>query len=176
MATTAVVGSGVASRKARKGSTKKVRVKAFGDYLKGCRERSRKRPPSVAAVATVLQDQGIPINHATIRGYEYGWADRPDPVVLVGLARLYKIDVQSLVAVLAENRRDRNLSEIDVERILRSVTKTSHAEAEAATRLAELREKLYDVGKDLLDLAGEQAPATSQGKSRSSENDRKSRG
>lgn len=162
-------------RKRHENKRKEVRVPAFGAFLKTCRLRSRKRPPSVEAVAGALRDLAIRVNHATLRGYEYGWVDSPDPVVLVGLAKIYKVDHKCLVAVLAANRNQRDLSELDVERILRTVKQDTHAEAEATTRLAEIRERLADIGGEILKLVGEQAPATRLAEFERAENDRESR-
>lgn len=172
MATTTGLRSGVAVHK----TTKVVKVRAFGRYLKKCRLQARKRVPSVEAVAKTLREQGIDVNHATIRGYEYGWADRPDPSVLGGLARLYKIDVRSLIEVLTANRRNRNLSEIDVASVLRTVKQTSHAEAEASTRLAEIRDRIVGLSAELLELAGEQTPTPRQHPAERTHGDRKDRG
>lgn len=164
--------SGVAAHK----TTKKIKVRAFGRYLKACRLHARKRVPSVEAVAKTLREQGIDVNHTTIRGYEYGWADRPDPIVLGGLARFYKIDVRSLIEVLAANRRNRNLSEIDVASLLRSVQQASHAEAEASTRLAEIRDRIVGLSAELLELAGEQTPTPRARPAERTQGDRKDRG
>lgn len=140
-------------RKARTG--KQIRVPAFGRYLQACRRRSRKKPPSVQAVATQLRDRGVNVDQATLRGYEYGWVDSPDPVVLLELSRVFKIDLVCLIEVLHANRKQRDLSELDVERVLRTVGETFHAETGAADRLAEIEQRIFALGTELVELSGD---------------------
>lgn len=141
-----------------KAGGKRVRVGAFGAYLRDCRERSRKKVPSVEGVATELRNKyGVDVDDATLRGYEYGWVERPDPVVLLGLAQIYKTDIRCFITVLAANRKTPNLSAIEVERILRHLSTIGHDEAGASARLAELQEQVFEIGTALIALGDDHA-------------------
>lgn len=144
-------------------ASKTVKVRAFGLYLKRCRQETWGKTPSVEGVVRALRDRlDIAVDDATLRGYEYGWVDRPDPVVLSGLAALYKTDVECVIAVLKANRRKKDLSAEEVEQVLRAVTDLRNENAGAATRLEEMHVRIVEVGTALLDLARASADAGRQ--------------
>lgn len=141
----------------QKSPKKEVKVPMFGQYLKSRREESRpgRSAPSVEAVARQLRAADITVDDTTLRGYEYGWVDKPDPVVLLGLAQIYKTDIHLFIAVLAANRLKFDLSPFELERVLRDAADRSHVETAAAARLAEVNQRLRQIGLELLEFAAE---------------------
>jgi hypothetical protein len=142
---------------------KRPKVPRFGQYIKAQRELTR-RHQSVEAIARDLNAQGIDADAGTLRGYEYGWVDKPDPIVLLGLARLYKTDIHKLIAVLAANRQRPDLSDLELAQVLRDADEHSRVQTSAASRLAEVEGRLEEIAADLIELArgdeSRQPPAT----------------
>lgn len=115
----------------------------------------------------MLRERGVSADDTQIRGYEYGWTERPDPVVLLELARLYKTDVTTIISVLRTNRQNAKLSDTGVKRVLRETQRLKNEETAASARLAEIREGLHEIGAQLIELserstelARKQAPTT----------------
>lgn len=135
---------------------KKIRVPVFGKFLTSLRLALRPgRMTSVEWVARQLRQANVVVDDTTLRGYEYGWVDRPDPVVLLGLARIYKTDLHVLIAVLDANRQNKELSEFELERVLREASDRSRVETAAADRLEEIKGRLRQVRADIGELIGE---------------------
>ena len=135
---------------------KEVKVEVFGTYLKSLREGLRRpRTVSVETIVRHLRQLGITIDDTALRGYEYGWTERPDPIVLEGLARVYKTDLSLILAVLKANRQNKHMSEFELERVLREAAERSHVQTAAADRLAEIKERLRQIRADITELCGE---------------------
>jgi transcriptional regulator with XRE-family HTH domain len=60
---------------------------------------------SAAGVAKRLAGLGIPLDRASIYAYESGRVAAPDAVVLWGLAQIYGVDLEELVAALLDARK-----------------------------------------------------------------------
>lgn len=127
-----------------------VVVRAFGKRLKGLRGRLSRQQ-----VVNKLKNLKVTLDPSTLHQYEHGTVAAPDPVVLMGLAAIYRTDIRELVAVLAANRADRNISDADVGAILQQVRTSDHENAAAALRLAELCEEFSRIGERILVLSEE---------------------
>lgn len=125
------------------------KVPAFGRLLARLREVRFKGRRTPEGVAELLTARDIPTAGPTIRTYEYGWIESPDPVILAGLAALYRIALEDLIAVLHENRRDPSLSDVRVNDILKSERVRAHAEAITANRFVEVGHRLMEIGAEL---------------------------
>lgn len=135
-------------------------VTAFGRYLEELRGR-RKRPQ----VSRMLWDwYQVKCEPSMLGHYEKGRVMSPDPVVLVGLAKLYDSDVERLIAVLKADREahrnGRELGRADVDRILQEVDSTrARQAAAAASHLAEARQHLFKYSAEFIELANRFEPA-----------------
>jgi transcriptional regulator with XRE-family HTH domain len=66
-------------------------------------------------VATAIRElYGVEFNASTLTQYEHGTVERPDPVILAGLARLYGTSLDSLVALLTVNRQTPGAEDVSV--------------------------------------------------------------
>lgn len=133
------------------GLSKRVRVVvvgAFGNYLRSFREALPTKT-SVESVAQTLRGRGWPADDSALRSYEYGWIERPDPVLLLGLAEYYKTDIVEIISVLKANRENRELTENSVQQILQSLRAKPHDDD---LDLA-FRERVGAVARDLLEMS-----------------------
>lgn len=91
------------------------RVPAFGDLLKELRGGR-----SVQAVLNTMPaaPDAIVSTQGTVSGYEQGYNQRLDPVVLWRLAKAYGVSLDGLIAVLEANRLDPDLTLDEARRIL----------------------------------------------------------
>lgn len=85
------------SRMAKRERTRKF--KAFGDQLR----KWRGQMPIGTAVRLVNQ-MGVEFDEASLRGWEYGWTGRPDPLRLLALTRVYSLSLDEVMAALRESR------------------------------------------------------------------------
>lgn len=140
---------------------RKPEVPAFGRLLKSIRIRrfQGKWPPE--RVATHLRHElGIPTSGGSIRGYEKGWNKTLDPVVLGTLADLYHVDVAGLIDVLKANRKQPDLSDFEVEQILRGKGRSHEGQAAASHRFEEIGQRLAAISAELQGFAFESADLT----------------
>lgn len=123
-------------------------VEAFGQVLKGLRKKIRDR--SVQDVVRLLHGRlpTIETNQGTVSGYEQGYNKRPDPVVLWGLAKLYQVPTDGLIAVLYANRTDPGLTRAAAERILDEHSHGPSPEV-AAAAIKAVRQRLFDAIGDI---------------------------
>lgn len=132
------------------------KVAAFGRLLTRLRERRFGTRSNAEQVARYLRDnEGVTTTGGSLRGYELGWNPSFDPVVLAGLAKVYKIGLVALISVLAANREDSSLSDTQVEHILRQGRSREEAEAASARRFAEIGERLRTIGAELAGYGSE---------------------
>jgi adenylosuccinate lyase len=89
----------------------------------------------------------------SIRGYESGWNKAIDPVVLDALAELYRVPVSGLIAALKANRENPDLSDFEVELILRLKARAHDAQTVALSRIQEIGQRLAQIGAELDDFA-----------------------
>ena len=89
-------------------ASRPVVVGAWGRHLAALRQRR-----SLSTVLRKLRQMGINnISRSTLYQYEKGQVSAPDPVVLLGLAQIYGVDVAILIEALAVNRRQPDLEEL----------------------------------------------------------------
>lgn len=74
-------------------------VPAFGKALTTL--RGKRTPQQISQRLAAL---GIHINRSTLWQYEHGTVGAPDPVVIWGLAKIYKTDLAGLIDRLASER------------------------------------------------------------------------
>lgn len=83
-------------------TTKRVResrYESFGAQLKAWRgERN------VETVVRIVRQTGLKFDAATLRMWEYGWIARPDPVVLLAVARIYGVPTEQMLTALVRAR------------------------------------------------------------------------
>lgn len=82
--------------------TKRVRERkysAFGDLLKEWRNGR-----DIETVVRLVRSEGVNFDDATLRGWEYGWTGRPDPLSLLALAKVYGRSVGDVMSALANGR------------------------------------------------------------------------
>lgn len=72
---------------------------AFGTRLKQWRGGM-----SVDTAARMVQRMNVDFDAATLRGWEYGWTGRPDPLRLLALARVYNVPMDEVMTALRESR------------------------------------------------------------------------
>lgn len=83
------------------GRQRPVVVAAFGAYLRDLRLRAgSRRPLTLGMVLQRLAQRGIALSEGTLSQYETGTVERPDPVVLAGLAEIYGVPLDEIVAAL----------------------------------------------------------------------------
>lgn len=134
-------------------------VKAFGRHLatlRGQRKRSQ--------VSRVLWDlHQVKCDPSTLGHYEKGRVVSPDPVVLLGLAKVYDSDVERLITLLKADRaahtNGRDLARLEVDKVLQEVGVTHATQAAAASRLAEVHHELTRHVAQLGELAARLEPA-----------------
>jgi len=141
---------------------RKAAVPAFGRVLKSLREKRFKNKLTSRAVADRLKHAGVQTTGGSIRGYESGWNKAIDPVVLDALAELYRVPVSGLIAALKANRENPDLSDFEVEQILRSKARAHDAQAVALSRFQEIGQRLAQIGAELDDFAIESADLIAQ--------------
>lgn len=96
-------------------------TEAFGALLKELRERTRGPKRSVQAVVNTLAKRTPPIttSQGTLSGWEQGYLkEMPSPIILWGLANVYRTSLYGLVAVLNENVQNPGLTLRDARRIM----------------------------------------------------------
>jgi transcriptional regulator with XRE-family HTH domain len=95
---------------------------AFGSVLRQLRDA---RALSTGQVEKRLQAGGTRLGRSTISQYEQGAVWAPDPVVLAELARLYRTDVEGLIATLKANRQDPSLTTEQADAIRRGASRVN---------------------------------------------------
>lgn len=75
-------------------------VPAFGRFLRGLREARQLSQWQVLLALKDLQKKGMgtALSGSGLSRYESGDREKPDPVVLLCLAEIYKIDITSLIS------------------------------------------------------------------------------
>ena len=109
---------------------------AFGAVLQSLRNR---RSLTTAQVETALTKGAAKLGRSTVSQYEQGAVWAPDAVVLAEMARIYRSDLNGLVALLKANRQNLNLTNKQADAILKGASDAGTA----ATRLLEEREEAY---------------------------------
>jgi hypothetical protein len=138
-------------------------VPAFGRLLLHLRQRRFGERSTPEQVVNYLADnEGAKTAGGSLRGYELGWNRSLDPIVLAALARVYRIALEDLIDVLAANRLKPNLSDFEVEQVLRDARQRRHAQAAAASRFSEIGERLVAISAELAEYATEAAELTRQ--------------
>lgn len=125
-----------------------VVVNAFGNWLQELRGRLSRQQ-----VINRLKKYDVTLDPSTLHQYEHGRVAAPDPVVLLGLAEIYRTDIAEIISVLAANRGNPKLSENEVTQVLQAVRASRHVQAAAATRLDELQGTLRTVAGEIFRLA-----------------------
>lgn len=150
---------------------RKAEVPAFGRFLAKLR---RRKFPKLApeAIAERLTQIGVRTTGSSLRGYEFGWNKVIDPVVLAGIARVYSFPLDDLVTVLAANRSTPEMTDFEVEQVLREARKTHHGEAAAAARFAEVGPRLRSIAAELIEFATDAAELTDDGSGSDATEDR----
>lgn len=130
---------------------KELPLEGFGAYLAALRgKRSRTQ------ILIKLADLGIVCSESAFHRYEKGQRDSPDPLVLWGLAQIYKTDLERLILALHANLEARRKGESfglsEVEAVLHRTTspkkpRGSHgAETDLAwQRVAALSSELFEL-------------------------------
>jgi transcriptional regulator with XRE-family HTH domain len=131
-------------------TAKPKKLQAFGQLLRRLREE---RGLTQGQVLLELGKLDIKMSWPALTRYESGDRKQRDPVVLSGLAEIYKADVHGLILVLKANRANPSMDESEVERVLRDHALQRDENTQAATRLAEITSGLSDITADLVALA-----------------------
>lgn len=76
-----------------------ARYKEFGERL-----RQWRGDVPVETAVRLVQQMNVKFDGATLRGWEYGWIERPDPVRLLALARVYDVSIDEMLRALMESR------------------------------------------------------------------------
>jgi hypothetical protein len=128
---------------------------AFGRLLRALRVRRFKGKLTPEKVADQLRARGIQTTGGSIRGYEAGWNKGMDPVVLYGLADLYKVGLSGLILALAANRKNPNLSDFELEQVLREARRDQDAQTVTTARFEEIARRLQAVSTELVVITAE---------------------
>jgi len=128
-------------------------VAAFGRLLKSLRLKRFNKKLTSRAVAERLKQMGVQTSGGSIRGYESGWNKAFDPVVLDALAELYRVPLSGLIAALKANRENPDLSDFEIEQIIRTKARAHDAQTVALSRIAEIGQRLAQIGAELDDFA-----------------------
>lgn len=155
----------------------------FGAYLEKLRGAR-----SQGQVLIKLRALDIQCSPAALSRYESGERDKPDPLILWGLARIYEIDVERLILALHANQLARAKGQSfglrDVENVLHGTASHKRtrgvdaAEADLAwKRIGELATELLQVSgtRGATNAAG-QAPTTRRKSAAGTPHSRVSRG
>ncbi len=122
--------------------SRKPELQAFGQWL----ERLRGRKVSREQISIRLAALGVPLGGSTLAQYEKGTVWAPDPGVLAGLATIYGVSLDGLVAGLRANRADPKLTLSDLLGQGRTAESGTHltgvADAPAEARIRELEDRL----------------------------------
>jgi transcriptional regulator with XRE-family HTH domain len=130
------------------------------------------RKLSTAQVEGKLADAGTRLGRSTVTQYEKGTVWSPDPIVLSELARIYRVDIRGLIAVLKANRQNPALSGEEADAIHKGASDAGAAEVgvlrdERDAAVATLRE-MRELAEALVRIAyaraadSEGAPATTR--------------
>ncbi len=120
------------------------RLAAFGTLLRELRGQR-----SVQQVVDRLQSRmGVTTGTETLYPYEYGRIERPDPVILWGLAELYNVPFAGLVAVLKANREYAALGLDDAKALLEKF-REGPSPAVAAETLERIEAQLTDLAAEI---------------------------
>jgi transcriptional regulator with XRE-family HTH domain len=127
-------------------------LQAFGDLLKELRAKHRiggLRPPlSVGSVAKVAR-----LPRATLRKYEQGRTWQPDPVHMLRLANVYKVDVGLFISALQANRENPDLTVDDTRRLLQYSGRSHEPAPSTQVDLGPVRRRLTEIAAQLLALS-----------------------
>lgn len=72
---------------------------AFGDMLVEWRGEME-----IETAVRFVRNLGVSFNGSTLRGWEYGWSGRPDPIRLLALAQVYRKSSADVLKALAAAR------------------------------------------------------------------------
>lgn len=148
--------------------SKRVRERrfvAFGERLK----RWRAGMP-VERVVHRVRALGVPFAEATLRSWEYGWTEKPDPMRLLALATVYKVSAAEALDALRESRENVSGTRINTQpmntptddavtgtpgRRPHRAVPSSRKEFEAGAFLDKIdnAERRYSVGVELIEAA-----------------------
>lgn len=119
-------------------------LKAFGGWLAELRSEgvSRER------ISIRLRGLGVPLGGSTLAQYEKGTVWAPDPCVMWGLAKIYGVGIEKLVAGLRLNRENPSIATRDLLRRVNEVVSASPAQQGASdvlasARIRELEDRLF---------------------------------
>jgi transcriptional regulator with XRE-family HTH domain len=122
---------------------------AFGALLAEFRD-ARQVSNGWAEIELSKGGAGTKIGSSTLSQYENGRVWAPDPVVLSELARLYRVSLTGLLAVLKANRQNPNLSADDALAVYKGAI---DAESVAPGLLAEREHALQTVAREVNAIA-----------------------
>lgn len=94
MATTASLNLSAVAKRVRE-----RKYQEFGDQL-----RAWRGDRDIEEVVRQVRRTGVSFDGATLRGWEYGWTGRPDPMRLLALASVYERPAGDVIKVLATAR------------------------------------------------------------------------
>lgn len=81
---------------------KRERTSKFPAF--GARLKQWRGDMPIATAVRKVQQMGVDFDAGSLRGWEYGWTGRPDPLRLLALARVYNVELADVMAALRESR------------------------------------------------------------------------